>query len=96
MPSQIKWLPDAARDVARLRGLIEKKNPTAAKRAADRIKEGALMLMDNPEAGRPVTGLIGFREIMVPFGAGNYILRYQEDGTTVIIVRVRHNREDRN
>lgn len=95
MPGQIKWLPEAAKDVARLRAFIQGKNPSAAKRAAERIKEGAMMVMDNPQAGRPVAGLTGFREVMIPFGAGNYILRYQEDGPTVIIVRVWHNREDR-
>ena len=54
-----------------------------------------MILINNPQAGKPVTGLNGFHEMIVPFGTGNYVLRYTMDGETVIIVRIWHNKEER-
>lgn len=95
MSREVIWLPDAVKDVIRLRQFIHDKNPSAAQRAASRIKEGAMMLVTNPELGRPVEGLIAFREVVVPFGAGNYVLRYREDGDKIAVVRVWHSKEER-
>ena len=94
MPREIVWLPEAARDVARLRDFIQEKNPQAAQRAASRIKEAAQILRETPEAGRPVEELLPFRDLIIPFGSGNYILRYREEPDRVVIVRVRHSKEE--
>jgi len=51
--------------------------------------------MSNPESGRPVEGLSTFREILIPFGAGNYVLRYREDNFTIVVIRVWHSKEER-
>lgn len=96
MSREVIWLPGAVKDVMRLRKFIHDKNPSAAKRAASRIKDGAMILMSNPESGRPVDGVSSFREIMIPFGAGNYVLRYREENSTIVVVRVWHNKEERN
>ena len=95
MSREVIWLPDAITDLMRLRKFIQDKNPSAAQRAAIKIKEGALTLMGNPESGRPVEGLSSFREILIPFGAGNYVLRYREDNVTIVVVRVWHSKEER-
>jgi len=94
MSREVIWLPDAVTDLVRLRKFIQEKNPSAAQRAASKIKEGALALMSNPESGRPVEGLSSFREILIPFGAGNYVLRYRDDTTIIVIVRVWHSKEE--
>ena len=95
MPSEIAWLPGASRDVARLRDFIKSENPRAAQRAAKRIVEGVNILQENPEAGVPVEDLIDYRDLMLTFGAGEYIIRYrQEAASRVVIVRVRHSKED--
>jgi len=94
MPSEIVWLPSAAKDVSRLRDFIQSNNPSAAVRAANRIKDASKILKENPEAGRPVEELFPFRELLIPFGSGNYILRYRVVDTRVIIVSVKHSRED--
>ncbi|MBM7070719.1 type II toxin-antitoxin system RelE/ParE family toxin [Shewanella sp. 202IG2-18] len=96
MSREVIWLPDAIADLVRLREFIQDKNPSAAKRSATKIKEGALTLTNNPESGRPVRGLSPFREILIPFGAGNYVLRYREDNLTIVVVRVWHSKEERN
>ena len=93
MPCEIIWLPGATRDVARLRDFIKSKNPRAAQRAAQRILEGAKILQDNPSAGVPVENLQDYRELILAFGSGDYIIRYREEAHRVLIVRVRHSKE---
>ena len=95
MSREVVWLPDALNDVARLRIFIMQKNPLAAQRAAQQIKAGAEMLQQNPEAGRPVDELFPFRDLMIPFGAGSYVLRYRLDESKLVIVRVWHSKEER-
>lgn len=95
MPSEIVWLPDASRDVARLRNFIKSENPRAAQRAAKCIVEGVNILQENPEAGVPVEDFIDYRDLMLAFGAGEYIIRYRRATTSrVVIVRVRHSKEE--
>jgi len=95
MSREVIWLPDAVKDVMRLREFIQDKNPSAAQRAASKIKEGVLILISNPESGRPVDELSSFREILIPFGAGNYVLRYRKDNLKIVVVRVWHSKEER-
>lgn len=94
MSCEIVWLPGAAKDVARLRKFIQKKNPCAAQRAASRIKEAVQMLIENPEAGMPVEEALPFRDLFVAFGNGSYILRYRQEVGRVVIVRIRHSKEE--
>jgi len=95
MPSQIVWLPGASRDVPRLRNFIKSENPRAAQRAAKRIVEGVNILQENPESGVLVENLIDYRDLMLTFGAGEYIIRYRrETASRVVIVRVRHSKEE--
>ncbi|MCK4708420.1 MAG: type II toxin-antitoxin system RelE/ParE family toxin [Gammaproteobacteria bacterium] len=94
MPCEVVWLPGAAKDIARLREFIQKNNPAAAIRAAQRIREATKILLENPATGKPVEELPTFRELFIPFGNGNYILRYIEEKNRVIITQVKHSKED--
>jgi len=94
VPREITWLPDASKDIARLRDFLKSKNPLAAQRAAKRILEGVLILQDNPGAGMPVEKLIDYRDLRLAFGSGEYIIRYRVEIHQVVIVRVRHSKEE--
>ena len=95
MPSEIVWLPGASRDVHRLRDFIKSDNPRAAQRAAKRIIEGVKLLQENPEAGVPVENHVDYRDLILSFGAGDYIIRYRIEMTSrITIVRVRHSKEE--
>jgi plasmid stabilization system protein ParE len=94
MPRKIVWLPSATQDVVRLRNFINSRNPRAAQRAAQRIIEGVKILQENPEAGVPVEPLLDFRDLILCFGAGDYIIRYRQEAHRVVIVRVRHSKEE--
>lgn len=94
MPREIVWLPGAVRDIDRLRSFLKSDNPRAAQRAAQRIIEGVKLLQANAEAGIPVENLIDYRDLILSFGAGNYIVRYCIETTSrVVIVRVCHSKE---
>ena len=94
MPVEIVWLPGESRDVGRLRNFIKSENPRAAQRAAKRILGGVTILQESPGAGVPVENLMDFRDLMLTFGAGEYIIRYREEASRVVIVRVRHSKEE--
>jgi plasmid stabilization system protein ParE len=100
-------LPDAAKDLARLREFIRKKNPIAAATAAKRIKDAAQILINNADVGVPVIvddgdsiEITWFRDLIIPFGSGNYILRYRKEiGSSgepiVVVTQLWHNKEER-
>ena len=94
---KIKWLPEAAQEVARLRQFIKNKNPMAAKKAGQRILAAVNLLIKKPEAGMPCQdeGCELFKDLYAPFGRGGYTIRYRLEQHTVLITRVWHSREER-
>ena len=95
MPCEVVWLSSAIKDIERLRSFIKSENPRAAQRAAKRILEGVSLLQNNPEAGFPVENLVSYRELMLTFGTGEYIIRYRRETVDrVVIIRVRHSKEE--
>ncbi len=91
---QIIWLESAANDVARLRSLIAKNNPTAAKNAAEAIKTVVEQLIQNPSIGKPVPALSPYRDLLTRFRASAYVIRYRLHDDTIYIIHVRHYREN--
>jgi plasmid stabilization system protein ParE len=92
----LKWLPEALADIDRLHYFLKQKHPEAAARAARAILDGANLLADNPDLGRPMDDETGRRELVVAFGIGGYVLRYTHDKDhTSVIIRVWHCREQR-
>jgi len=88
------WLPEARADIQRLFDILADVNPTAAAKAIRLIRTGADRLHDHPRLGRPMQDGLR-RELYLPFAGGVYILRYRLEGDTVVIIRVRHGREQR-
>ena len=91
----VRWLEPALDDVRRLYDFLLDRDPAAAGRAARAIRDGADRLRDSPEIGRPLADRTGRRELVIPFGAGAYVLRYRIHDDTVVLIRVWHGREDR-
>ena len=89
------WLPEALEDVERLFAFLLEKDAAAAERAVGEISTSAGSHQDLPEIGRPMDDDTGRRELVVPFGAGAYVLRYRIHDETVVIIRVWHSREAR-
>ncbi len=86
----------AAADLERLHTFLEDKSASASQQIADVLDAAIQSLEIFPARGRP-SGIPGVRELVVPFGASAYVLRYahltQRD--TIVILRVWHGREAR-
>jgi plasmid stabilization system protein ParE len=78
----------------RLRRFLEPHGASLPERAVDTLFAAARS--DQPERGRPAARP-GYRELIVPFGAGAYIIRYRIDPrrNVVVITRLWHGRERR-
>jgi plasmid stabilization system protein ParE len=87
------WLDSAVNDLARLREFIVEKNPDAAARAAKAIKQGVQLIVGSPSIGKPVLDLPDYRDLLIRFGAGGYVLRYRVHLDVVYAVHLRHYRE---
>jgi plasmid stabilization system protein ParE len=94
MPS-IKFAAGALRDLARLRGFLQRKNPIASQRAAATIIQSVQILEQHPQIGRPIEDMGSeYRELIIGFGGHyGYVALYRLDGDAVIIVAIRHQLE---
>ncbi|MCG9116995.1 type II toxin-antitoxin system RelE/ParE family toxin [Laribacter hongkongensis] len=94
MPSVI--VTRAARaDLVRLREFLRENNPKAAESFANALADVLDLLATSPRMGRPVTAAVGLHRLVVPFGAGGYVLhyRYASDRDGLHVLRIRHSRE---
>lgn len=91
---QIIYTAAALRDIDRLRNFLRPKNPAAARRAAEAIRNGLKILASQPRLGRPAEDLPEpYREWVIEFGKDGYVVRYRVDGDIVTILAARHGRE---
>jgi plasmid stabilization system protein ParE len=91
---RLKWSKNAQRDVIRLHDFLLPKSRSAAKRAIKAMREGVKILSNHPEIGRPVDELPPeFREWVIEFGQGAYVVLYRFDGKEVVLLAIRHGRE---
>ena len=88
--------PAAAADLVRLHRFLADKSPTAAERASAVLIKAIESLDIFPERGRP-SGRSNVRELIVPFGQFNYVLRYayREQTGEIVVIRIWHGREER-
>ncbi len=93
MPRLI-WTPAALADVQRLYRFLADKEVGAARRAVRVIRGGVKILAQQPHVGRPMEDLDPeYREWLIEFGAGGYVVVYRFDGVTTAILAVRHQKE---
>lgn len=90
---QIEWLETAIIDLQRLREFILPHNQDAAQRACKVIRAAVAPLETNPRIGKPVEDLPDYHDLMIPFGASGYVLRYRLQGDTIFIIAVKHGKE---
>jgi plasmid stabilization system protein ParE len=94
MPRLI-WSQAALTDLRHLYDFLASKSEDAAGRAIRTIRYGVKALNQHPEIGRPIEDMLPqFREWVIEFGQGAYVARYHYDGKQVVILAVRHGRED--
>lgn len=92
--SRLIWSPSALLDVQRLYRFLAPKNPEAAKRAVQAIRQGVKVLEQQPGLGRPVEDMdVEFRDWIIDFGDSGYVARYRVDQQSITILAVRHQKE---
>ena len=86
----------AREDLRRLYAFLLEHDLKAARRALDAIGKGVELLREFPFTCRKAAPDNPFlRELVIPFGAAGYVALVEvEDGETVTILAVRHQRED--
>lgn len=88
--------PRALLDVRRLHSFLASKNNEAATKAVRAIRQGVKLQEQHPEAGRPAEDMqVEFRESPINFGGAVYVVLYRVDQRDVILLTVRHGREER-
>ncbi len=92
---RITWSEKASLDRIRFYQFLAPKNRDAALRAQDVIRREIKILATHPEVGRPIEDLPpNYRELVIEFGQGGYVVRYRFDAEWVVILSIRHGRED--
>jgi len=87
MPTRIKWLKTAPRNLEYEINYIAADDPAAARLVSRRIKDAVALLSKHPSIGRP--GRIGgTRELIVP--DTRYLIPYRERQGAIEILRVFH------
>lgn len=93
MPRLI-WSPAALRDVQRLYRFLAEKNVESARRAVKSIRDGVGVIAQQPGIGRPIEDMEPeYREWLIDFGDSGYVMLYRYDGSTAVVLAVRHQRE---
>jgi plasmid stabilization system protein ParE len=87
-------LAAAARlDIERLHDFLFEKNPDVALRLISVLQAHFEGLAEFSERGRSIGD--GIRELIVPFGASRYVVRYEIDARGISISRIWHGLEHR-
>lgn len=87
------WTASAERDLKRLHAFLAPVNPRAAAQLARHLVNGAAQLATYPELGPPLDEFAprDVRQLII----GEYEMRYELTDTTIYILRIWHQREDR-
>ena len=88
---KLKFTHNANRDLVRVREFISQKDPLAAERISQRLYRSIEKLTDQPRMGFNVEELPAVRDLV----AGDYIVRYTVMAQTLLILRIRHGKENR-
>jgi plasmid stabilization system protein ParE len=92
--SHINWSVDSLLDLERLEAFLFDKDPDAAFRARQTIRQRVLILEHQPRLGRPADHLpLAYREWPIRFGSSGYVALYRVDKDQVTILAIRHMRE---
>ena len=96
MSYQVRFAPDAAKDLQRLFDFLAEQDLVTAGHARAVIGQAIEVLQTFPFSCRKATPENPFlRELVIGFGRGGYVALFEvEDAETVTVLAVRHQRED--
>lgn len=96
MSYKLRLTPGAAEDLRRLFDYLAERDLSTAERARAAIEKAFDFLQTFPFACRKATSEQPFlREMVIEYGRAGYVALYEiEDGATITLLAVRHQRED--
>lgn len=83
----------AVRDIHKIREYFVQFNVEAAQKAASVLLESADLLLAHPLLGKPLEDMPDYRELVRPFGAGSFTIRYRLHSDMIVLVAVKHSKE---
>jgi len=88
---RIVWTTNSTFCMKRLHGFLKTKNPSAARKAIEKIQEGIKFLKTSPQIGKPAE-YIGaqYSTYMVSFGKHGYVVLYKQERDKIFIISVKH------
>ena len=91
---QVRYAPEAIRDLQRPHEFLRPLNPATAKRANERIRYSLQVLGHRSQIGHPIEDLPNeFREWVIEFGDSGYLVSYRIEADSVTILSMRHQKE---
>ena len=94
MRFRVRLTRAAGYDLIRLAAFLEEFSSETAHNARSVLQTAIDSLADMPERVNRVPGA-DYRDLIAPFGAAGYAVRFRIDAEAVVIVRIFHTREDR-
>ena len=88
---RLLFTASAQRDLIRLREFVAEKNPDAATRIRQRLRQSIQRITEQPEMGVNVEDIPGVQDLV----AGDYIVHYTLLEQEIYILRVWHGKEER-
>lgn len=96
MSYRIRFAPEAREDLNRLYDFLLERDVDVADRAFDAIAKAVDFLRNSPFSCRKAEAANPFlRELIIPFGGAGYVALFEiRDDKTVVVLAIRHQRED--
>jgi len=92
--SHLIWTDGAISDLQRVYHFLATKDRQLAAAATKRIRVDLLRMAQHPMLGRPVASTQeSCREWIVVFGSSGYVVQYEIDQDSIVILRIKHQRE---
>lgn len=91
---EVRFAPDAAEDLVRLYSFLAERDPGAAERALVAIRKGLALSAAMPWSCRRASSDLPLRECVISFGGGGYVAVFEIADDHILILAVRHQRED--
>ena len=93
--SKVEWLPESLDDLKRHFDFLAPKNPVAAHKAAQQIRQAGFSLENFPYRGTLLQDGSNCRKLLVDSGRYGYRIIYRVKEDKVVILRIYHGREAR-
>lgn len=95
MSRAVRLSPRARWDLTRLANFLAERDPAAAHRMSQTLRDALASLAELPERTPLIDTAAGIRELRVKFGRYGYAIQYAVEAEVVLVAQIFHAREAR-